>query len=66
MTYYTRGELDRLARLAVRDFKRRPEVRPIRRTIEPDGWAIIAHRGGPTLAAYFRDENGRHQINVAI
>ncbi len=65
LTTYRRADLEREARAAVRNFKRTlPQA--IRRTVEPDGWELVAHSGGTTLAAYFRDEYGRHRINVAL
>lgn len=63
---YTRKDLDHEARCSVRNFKRTLPA-TIRRTVKADGWGLRFHGDrSPILLAYFRDENGRHEINIAI
>jgi len=63
-TTYTRAHLDREARQAVATFRRTLPAN-IRRTVKADGWRL---RVGdcPTLVAQFHDDNGPHDINIAI
>ncbi|MBE3118068.1 MAG: hypothetical protein IMZ50_04830 [Candidatus Atribacteria bacterium] len=65
ITYYTRKELDHEARrvvVAVR--KNMPAC--LRRAVKAAGWALRVGAGFPVLVVYFTDQNGRHDINVAI
>lgn len=63
---YTRKDLETEARCSVRDFKRKLPA-AIRRTVKPAGWALRVHSGcAPVLLAYFDDEAGRHEINIAL
>jgi len=63
---YTRKDLDAEARCSVRDFKRTLPT-AIRRTVKPAGWALrVEANHAPVLLAYFNDESGRHEINIAI
>jgi len=63
---YTRKDLDTEARCSVRDFRRTLPA-AVRRTVKPDGWGLRIHADmNPVLLAYFKDENGRHEINIAI
>ena len=65
---YTRKDLDTEARCSVRDFKRTLPV-AVRKTVRAAGWALRVHPIGgpaPVLLAYFNDENGPHEINIAI
>ena len=63
-TTYTRKELDREARLAVRNFKHTLPT-AIRRTVIPFGWQLLIGERA-SLLALFNDENGLHSINIAI
>ena len=63
-TTYTRKELDREARLAVRTFKRTLPT-AIRQTVVPFGWQLLIGER-VSLLALFNDENGLHSINIAI
>jgi hypothetical protein len=65
---YTRKDLDTEARCSVRDFRRQLPA-AIRRTVKahPGEWALRVHADrDPVLLAYFTDENGRHEINIAL
>jgi hypothetical protein len=63
---YTRRDLETEARCSVRDFKRKLPA-AIRRTVKPAGWALRVHADrSPVLLAYFDDEAGRHEINIAL
>jgi hypothetical protein len=63
-TTYTRAHLDREARLAVRRFKRTAAAF-LRVTIKYDGWTLRVG-DNTALVAQFHDENGPHDINIAI
>ena len=63
-TTYTRKELDHEARWAVNAFRRTlPSV--FRRTVKYDGW-ILRVGDHTSLVAFFTDENGQHDIPIAI
>jgi len=63
---YTRKDLDAEARCSVRDFKRTLPA-SVRKTVKAAGWALRVYPiGGPVLLAYFNDESGKHEINIAI
>jgi len=65
-TTYTRAHLDREARFAVDAFRRTLPA-GFRRSVKYDGWALRVYPiGGPVLLAYFNDESGKHEINIAI
>ena len=62
---YSRKALEAEARYSVRDFKRTLPA-AIRRTVKPAGWAVRIGGAHVVLLAYFDDENGRHEINIAL
>ena len=64
-TTYTPQQLTREARNAVAQFKRTLPA-CLRKGARFDGWELILSYHGPTLVAYFKDEAGRHAVNVAI
>ncbi len=64
-TVYYRSDLDREARAAVRDFRRRLPA-AVRRTVKLDGWQLWTGTSGTRLAVLFSDEYGRHVLYVAI
>jgi hypothetical protein len=61
---YTRAHLDREARLSVRSFKRSVPA-SLRRSVKYDGWTLRVG-DNTALVAQFHDENGPHDINIAI
>ena len=63
-TTYTRAHLDREARGAVTRFKATLPA-ALRRSVKYDGWTL---RVGDqdALVAQFHDDNGPHDINIAI
>jgi len=63
-TTYTRKDLDHEARNVVATVRKNMPA-CLRRTVKAAGWAL---RLGTlaVLVVYFDDQNGRHDINVAI
>ena len=63
-TTYTRAHLDREARLAVAAFRRTLPAN-LRRSVKHDGWTLRIG-DNTALVAQFHDDNGPHDINIAI
>lgn len=65
-TTYTKAELEREARTAVRAFKKTLPA-AIRRTVRPAGWELrILPTNEARLLTRFTDEAGLHEISVLI
>jgi len=63
-TTYTRAHLDREARLSVARFRRTLPT-AFRRSVTYDGWTLRVG-DNTALVAQFHDDNGPHDINIAI